>query len=79
MTIKEDKLLKAFQLNVERLLPYSVLNGRKKMPKYKKPSRFKLMLQKKNLEEALKNPLTLEAMKPQIKEDLKKVKAQLDI
>ena len=79
MTIKEDKLLKAFQMNVERLLPYSVLNGRKKMPKYKKSSRFKLMLQKKNLEEALKNPLTLEAMKPQIKEDLKKVKAQLDI
>ena len=49
------------------------------MPKYKKPSKFKLMLRKKNLEEALKNPLTLEVMKPQIKEDLKKVKAQLDI
>ena len=48
MTTKEDKLLKAFQMNVERLLPYSVLNGRKKMPKYKKPSRFKLMLQKKH-------------------------------
>lgn len=79
MTTKENKLIKAFQINVERLLPYSALGGRKKMPKYKKPSKFKLMLRKKNLEEALKNPLTLEVMKPQIKEDLKKVKAQLDI
>jgi hypothetical protein len=50
-----------------------------KRPRYKKPNRFKLLLQKKNLEEALKNPLNSEAIKINLKDDLRKVKEKLNI